>query len=146
MIVGAKTRYALRALMILSRMPRGASVSISDLAGRSAAPEKYLEVVLQQLRNAGLVESTRGRAGGYRLAALADTVSLARVASVMEPGLLFAVPEGARESEAAAGHLGRAMDEAAWGESFRLWKNLLEATTVEEAAGRAFGAAYTYSI
>ncbi len=98
---------ALRALLELGREP-GRWRSSADLAASQQLPAAMLEQLLLQLRRAGLVESRRGRHGGYRLRHAAAEVSLARVlaavgahpgsgAQARPPCLELPMPEGEAE-------------------------------------------------
>lgn len=67
MKISQKGLYALEALMLLARQyPKGA-VKIREIAADEELPEKFLELILLELKHARIVESTRGAQGGYRL-------------------------------------------------------------------------------
>lgn len=80
------TEYALRALTQLARNPRGEATLGRDLARSSRVPAKYLSKIMLALRNAGIVGTTRGLGGGYRLARSANAVHLSDVVKVFEGG------------------------------------------------------------
>jgi len=82
--VSAKVDYAVRAAVELAAAPDGNSVKAQAIADAQAIPLKFLENILQQLRQADLVESTRGPHGGHRLARPADEVSLADVVRAVD--------------------------------------------------------------
>jgi len=67
MKINTKARYGMRAIIQLAEISRAEPVKISELAKRQNIAIKYLEALLVKLRNAGLVESVRGKNGGYRL-------------------------------------------------------------------------------
>jgi Rrf2 family transcriptional regulator, cysteine metabolism repressor len=67
MKVSQKGLYALQALMMLTRRHREGAIRIRDIAYEENLPEKFLELILLELKNARLVESVRGAKGGYRL-------------------------------------------------------------------------------
>ena len=67
MMVSAKGRYALRILIELGRYGGDGFLSLKTIAERQAAPIKYLEAIVALLNRAGMVESLRGKEGGYRL-------------------------------------------------------------------------------
>jgi len=79
MRVSAKTDYALRAAVELAAAEGGPPVKGERLATSQAIPLRFLENILLQLRNAGLIESRRGADGGYRLARPAAEITLADV-------------------------------------------------------------------
>lgn len=61
---------------------------LEDLAQREAVSANFLVQILNDLRRAGLVESRRGKAGGYLLARGADTITLRQVVEAVDPALL----------------------------------------------------------
>lgn len=68
-MITQKMKYALKALMVLGdeRAGTGTSLRIEEIAKRSGAPKRFLEHILLEIRNAGIIASTRGRSGGYTL-------------------------------------------------------------------------------
>lgn len=76
-MLSAKTEYACLALMQLAEAyAEGKPVQASRLASVGRIPEGFLVQILQELKRAGLVQSTRGACGGYRLAQPPEQVSL----------------------------------------------------------------------
>jgi Rrf2 family protein len=71
-----KGEYALRALVCLASPEAPAMLSIQEIARRERAPKKFLEQVLLALNKAGIVQSVRGKAGGYALRGEPEAVSL----------------------------------------------------------------------
>ncbi len=67
MRVSQKGLYALQALMVLARRYPGSALKIREIAAAENLPEKFLELILLDLKNARVVESVRGAKGGYRL-------------------------------------------------------------------------------
>lgn len=65
MKISTRIRYGTRALLELAKA--GETLSISTLAERQSLSVKYLEQIMRALRKAGIVESTAGMRGGYRL-------------------------------------------------------------------------------
>ena len=63
------------------------SIPLSQIAGRQQISLPYLEQLFLKLRRAGLVESARGRTGGYRLARPANTITVAEIMSAVEEGV-----------------------------------------------------------
>jgi Rrf2 family protein len=79
--ISARTDYAIRALLMLAEQAHvagssGSPVSADALARRQALPRKFLEVILGDLRRAGIVVSQRGPTGGYLLSRPAAQISL----------------------------------------------------------------------
>jgi Rrf2 family protein len=67
MKISQKGLYALQALMMLARHHHQGAIRIRDIAYEEALPEKFLELILLELKNARMVESVRGAKGGYQL-------------------------------------------------------------------------------
>ncbi len=61
---------------------------LEDLAQREAVSGNFLVQILNDLRRAGLIESRRGKAGGYLLARGADQITLRQVVEAVDPSLL----------------------------------------------------------
>ena len=81
------TQYALRAVVHMARLPKDSWILGRDLAERACVPAHYLSKILLTLRNAELVETTRGHGGGYRLAKSADEIKLIEIAQLFEVAL-----------------------------------------------------------
>src|ERR1043165_9064691 len=67
MKISQKGLYALQAMMMLARRYSEGAIRIRDIAYEEDLPEKFLELILLELKNARLVESVRGAKGGYQL-------------------------------------------------------------------------------
>jgi Rrf2 family protein len=67
MKISQKGLYALQALMMLARRYNQGAIRIRDIAYEEDLPEKFLELILLELKNARIVESVRGAKGGYQL-------------------------------------------------------------------------------
>jgi Rrf2 family protein len=83
--ISAKSEYACLALLALARQgPDDPPIRIREISEGYDIPERYLVQILLQLKGAGLVLSTRGAAGGYRLARPAARISLAEVLTAID--------------------------------------------------------------
>src|SRR5260370_40129642 len=83
-MLAQKSRYALRALVVLAKEYGQGPVLISDIAHREALPQKFLELILLELRNHGILGSKKGKGGGYFLARRPELVHLGEVLRVLE--------------------------------------------------------------
>ncbi len=83
-MLSTTSKYAVRALVELARTAEGERVLGHDLAARAGLPANYLSKILVSLGRAGLVEATRGSAGGYRLRREPDEVTLLEVVELIE--------------------------------------------------------------
>jgi len=88
MKISAKAEYACLAILALAEpRPDESPLRIREIAESHEIPERYLVQILLQLKGAGLVHSTRGAAGGYRLARSAEQISLGEVLTAIDgPG------------------------------------------------------------
>ncbi|MDD6325240.1 MAG: Rrf2 family transcriptional regulator [Lachnospiraceae bacterium] len=84
MKISTKGKYGLRAMIDLAQYSEQEAVSISSIAQRQKISESYLEQLVAKLKKAGLVVSTRGAAGGYRLARSASEISVGDVLRALE--------------------------------------------------------------
>ena len=75
----------MRAAVCLARQYGGGTMRAREMAQTTGIPANYLSKILHQLAKAGVVESERGRAGGFRLATPPNTVILASVVAPFEP-------------------------------------------------------------
>ncbi len=85
MKLSAKTEYACLAVLELARSyDTGEPVRIRTIAEEHDIPSRFLVQILLQLKGAGLVNSTRGAAGGYQLLKPPEEITLAEVMSVVD--------------------------------------------------------------
>ncbi len=79
-----RSRYALRALIFIARSGGVTPVPISVIAEDQQLPRKFLEAILLELKNGGLVHSYRGKMGGYRLARSPGQISFGEIIRLIE--------------------------------------------------------------
>ena len=79
MLITKKNQYALRAIFELAKQQGTGPVKISHIAEVQAIPERFLEVILGQLRKSGFVQSKRGYQGGYVLVPPPDKLTVGDV-------------------------------------------------------------------
>jgi Rrf2 family protein len=84
MNISLKGEYALQAIFDLASQPGGEPVRIADIARRQKIPQKFLEIILVGLKQAGFVESRRGAEGGYLLARAAESLTVGEVLRSIE--------------------------------------------------------------
>ena len=83
-MITMKTKYALKALCRLALAPRGQPVLIADIAEQEGIPRKFLELILAELKQHGILVSRKGRGGGYLLARSAEEITVASVLRVLD--------------------------------------------------------------
>jgi Rrf2 family protein len=84
MKLSKKGEYALRALVCLASPNAPAMLSIQEIARREHIPRKFLEQVLLALNKAGIVQSLRGKAGGYSLRTEPAAVTLGDIVRAVD--------------------------------------------------------------
>src|SRR5207237_1620107 len=84
MKVSQKGLYALQAMMMLGRRYNQGAIKIRDIAYEESLPEKFLELILLELKNARLVESVRGAKGGYQLRRPPSEIDLSEIIRVID--------------------------------------------------------------
>jgi Rrf2 family protein len=84
MKISQKGIYALQALMMLSRNYQQGAIKIRDIAYEEGLPEKFLELILLELKNARIVESARGAKGGYQLRRPPFQIALSEVVRLVD--------------------------------------------------------------
>ncbi|MHB1012395.1 MAG: RrF2 family transcriptional regulator [Desulfobacteria bacterium] len=115
MRLSKKTEYALRALIYAARFPEGTSFQIRDLAEKNGIPKKFLELILLELKNAGVLASRRGVGGGYLLARRPDSIRSSEIVEVFEGPMARRGREkgpGGTETEGSSPAVSRLVEEA----------------------------------
>src|SRR5437660_6041195 len=87
MKLSLRGEYALRALLVLGLNYDQPLVRIQAISDQQNIPKRFLEQILNDLKSAGLVQSKRGVAGGYRLARTPEQITLAAVVRHIEGAL-----------------------------------------------------------
>ncbi len=80
-------RYAVMAMADLALRGGDASVPLSQISERQKITVAYLEQIFQQLRKAGLVESARGRSGGYKLGRSPSDITISEIMAAVDEGV-----------------------------------------------------------
>ncbi len=84
MKISQKGLYALQAMMMLARHYNQGAIRIRDIAYEEALPEKFLELILLELKNARMVESVRGAKGGYQLRRAPSDIHLSEIIRLID--------------------------------------------------------------
>ena len=87
MKLSLRGEYALRALLVLGLNYSQSVVRIQAISEHQNIPKRFLEQILNDLKSAGIVQSRRGVAGGYRLAKRPEEITLAAVVRHVEGAL-----------------------------------------------------------
>jgi len=133
MKLSTKGEYGLLAVMDLALHSLEAPVQSAQIAERQNIPKQYLDQLLLYLKKAGLVESSRGRQGGYQLARSASHINLLQVVRALEGSIdsneVF-MREGANQDPT------RKILRDLWSELFEHASEVLRTTTVEDVCER----------
>lgn len=78
------TRYAIQGMVILARQPRSSYCLLQDVAKTGKMPKNFLSKIFQDLVRAGLLESRKGRGGGYGLARPAGHIHLMEIIDAVQ--------------------------------------------------------------
>jgi Rrf2 family protein len=84
MRISQKGLYALQAMMMLARHYNQGAIRIRDIAYEEELPEKFLELILLELKNARIVESVRGAKGGYQLRRAPGEIRLSEIIRLID--------------------------------------------------------------
>lgn len=84
-MISNKCKYAIRALVhIANNEQDDKPVMTSNIAHEQQIPRKFLEIILRELRNNRILESKRGKDGGFRLLRAAEDISLTEVMRIID--------------------------------------------------------------
>ena len=83
-MLSMKAKYGLRALTVLAREYGQGPVLIADLAAMERIPHKFLELILLELKRKGILQSKKGKGGGYHLSRPPSMVSLGELIRVLD--------------------------------------------------------------
>ena len=90
--ISSKSRYGIGALLALAEFYNSGLLQIKDIASRCNIPHQYLEQIFNQLGKTGLIKSTRGKKGGYKLAKPPEQITVLQIINALEGNIEF-VPE-----------------------------------------------------
>ncbi|MCM3880816.1 MAG: Rrf2 family transcriptional regulator [Vicinamibacterales bacterium] len=89
-MLSKKSKYGLKALLVLGEKAGQGPVLVSEISRREAIPQKFLEAILLELKRHGIVESKKGKGGGYFLRRRPEDITFGEVIRVLD-GPLAAV-------------------------------------------------------
>ena len=130
MELNTKGRYAVTAMADLAKYGASEAVPLSAIAERQRISLAYLEQLFAKLRRAGLVESARGRAGGYRLARPASSVTVGEIMEAVEEGVRMTRCNGEDSTPCMAGQ--RCLTHGLWDALGERIAAFLDSVTLQE--------------
>ena len=87
MMVSTKGRYALRIMIDLAQHPNDGYISLKEISKRQNVSLKYLEAIISLLNKAGMVDSLRGKEGGYKLSKKPEEYNIGSILRAAEGSL-----------------------------------------------------------
>ncbi len=90
-MLSSKAKYGLKAMVYLTRHGQDGPVLIADIAEAENIPKKFLDAILLELKNRGLLSSKKGKGGGYTLAKPPQNIMVGDIVRVLD-GPLAPVP------------------------------------------------------
>lgn len=79
-----KGKYGLKAMIDLASLDKGQTSFVSDIAARNNIPKKFLDAILLELRNEGMLRSKKGPGGGYALSKPASDIYIGQVIRALD--------------------------------------------------------------
>jgi len=115
--ISSRCEYGLRAMIYLAGTAGDDPVPLAEIARREDMPIAFLERIAARLRDGGLIASTRGASGGYRLSRPARSISVADIVTAIEGplSLVGCLPDDAgcaRAGNCASQRVWRRLDDA----------------------------------
>jgi len=83
-MLSRKAKYGLKAMLRLATDQPVAPMLVSDIAAEESIPKKFLEQILLELKHRGLVQSKKGKGGGYMLARDASQISMGEIIRALD--------------------------------------------------------------
>lgn len=88
-MLSKKAKYALKALFVLAQDFGNDATLIADIAEKEAIPKKFLEAILLDLKNHGILFSRRGKTGGYGLLKRPDQITMGQIIRIIDGPLAW---------------------------------------------------------
>lgn len=83
-MLSKKSKYALQALIYLTRNVDRGAILISEIAQIEKIPQKFLEAILLQMKNRGILQSKKGKGGGYQLGRKPEEITFGEVIRMLD--------------------------------------------------------------
>ena len=129
MKISTKGRYALKVMLDLATCPREEYISLKAISERQAISMKYLEAIVASLSKAELVESLRGKTGGYRLNKSLDAYRVGDILRAAEGELSVS---NCMAEEGGCEKAGECLTMPLWRELDKIVSNYLDSVTLKD--------------
>ena len=134
MHISSRCEYGLRAMVHLAARDDDAPVPLAAIAASEELPTAFLERILARLRDGGLLVTTRGASGGYRLARDAAAISVADIVTAIEGPLSLT---GCLPDESACVRARGCVSKRVWRRLDEAISEALDAISLDELVGPA---------
>ena len=129
-MISTKGRYSIRILLDLAEHRNGGYIPIKEVAARQEISLKYVEKLMPALKNAGLIDSTHGIGGGYRLTREPDGYTLWEILRLAEGDL--APVACLQENAAACSRAAECRTLPVWEKYYELTKDYFSGITLAD--------------
>ena len=129
-MISTKGRYSIRILLDLAEHRNGGYIPIKEVAARQEISLKYVEKLMPALKNAGLIDSTHGIGGGYRLTREPDEYTLWEILRLAEGDL--APVACLQENAAACSRAAECRTLPVWEKYYELTKDYFSVITLAD--------------
>ena len=129
-MISTKGRYSIRILLDLAEHRNGGYIPIKEVAARQEISLKYVEKLMPSLKNAGLIDSTHGIGGGYRLTREPDEYTLWEILRLAEGDL--APVACLQENAAACSRAAECRTLPVWEKYYELTKDYFSGITLAD--------------
>ncbi len=136
MTISTRGRYATRMVVLLAARDPGASMTKTEIANAEGISAGYVQQLMMALRLAGIVDSHRGREGGFSLSRSADDITVAEVLRAVEGDVMPAPCQGG----ASCDRWDDCPTRPVWEEAAELLNGLFSKITIASLADRPVGA------
>lgn len=134
MMVSTKGRYALRVMVDLALHDSGAFIPLADIARRQEISEKYLESIVSLLAKAGLLDSIRGKGGGYKLNRRRSDYTVLEILTATEGPLGLVSCLTKEKNECSRSHICPTI--AMWEELYKIISDYFKGVTIADLAAK----------
>lgn len=83
-MISTKGRYALRVMIDLAQQESDSCVPLKEIAARQEISKKYLEIIVKDMVNGGLISGVSGKGGGYKLCREPEDYTVGEILEIME--------------------------------------------------------------
>ena len=83
-MISTRGRYAIRVMIDLAENENGSYIPLKDIAARQEISKKYLEIIVKDMVNGGLISGASGKGGGYKLLRKPEEYTIGEIVELME--------------------------------------------------------------